>query len=122
MYLIPRPVCVCVRVCVCVYVCVCERERIVCVCVRVCVLCARASLYKCVIMYDEVMNLIPRPVCVRACVCVYRGSSLMRNTTLLGPSLGLYLGSYGGPRGGGAVSYERGTPVHCVRVRVCKHV
>ena len=27
------------------------------------------------------------------------------------PTVGLYLGSYGGPWGGGAVSYERGTPV-----------
>jgi len=27
------------------------------------------------------------------------------------PTVGLYLGSYGGPGGGGAVSYEPGTPV-----------
>ena len=31
----------------------------------------------------------------------YRGTSLIRNTPLLGPTVGLYLGSYGGPRGGG---------------------
>ena len=41
----------------------------------------------------------------------YRGTSLIRNTPLLGPySRTMHLGSYGGPRGG-AVSYERGTHV-----------
>ena len=28
------------------------------------------------------------------------------------PTVGPCLGSYGGPRGGGRFSYERGTPVH----------
>ena len=32
------------------------------------------------------------------------------------PTVGLYLGSHGGPRGEGAVSYERGTPVTQARV------
>ena len=36
----------------------------------------------------------------------YRGTSFIRNRHPVGPCLG----SYGGPRGG-AVSYERGTPV-----------
>ena len=41
----------------------------------------------------------------------YRGTSLIRNTPFLGPySRTTYVGAYGGPRGG-AVSYERGTPV-----------
>ena len=39
-----------------------------------------------------------------------RGTSLIRNTPLLGPySRTIYLGSCGGPRG--AASYGRGTPV-----------
>ena len=32
----------------------------------------------------------------------------------MGPTQGLCLGSYGGPRGGGAVSSERGNPVACL--------
>ena len=40
----------------------------------------------------------------------YRGTSLIRNCFLLGPYMGLCLGSYGGP-GGVEVSYEQGTPV-----------
>ena len=39
----------------------------------------------------------------------YRGASLIRNTPLLGPYEGLYLGSYGGSRGRGFL-HERGTP------------
>ena len=40
----------------------------------------------------------------------YRGTSVIKNNpSLEGPTVGLYLGSYGGHRGG-AVSYERGTP------------
>ena len=33
------------------------------------------------------------------------------------PTVGLGLGPYGGPGGGGAVSYDRGTPVHPKEVR-----
>jgi len=40
----------------------------------------------------------------------YRGSSLMRKRHPPGPYCRHMLGPYGGPRGG-AVSYERGTPV-----------
>ena len=40
----------------------------------------------------------------------YRGTSLIRKATPEDPILGLRLGPYGGPMGG-AVSYERGTPV-----------
>ena len=40
----------------------------------------------------------------------YRGTSLIRNTPLLGTYSRTYLGSFGGPRGMGD-SYERGTPV-----------
>ena len=40
----------------------------------------------------------------------YRGTSLIINSAPLHPTVGLCLGPYGGPRGG-AVSYERGTPV-----------
>ena len=42
----------------------------------------------------------------------YRGAWLIRNTPLLGPYSKLYLESYGGPREGRVVAYERGTPVH----------
>ena len=41
-----------------------------------------------------------------------RGSSLITSTPPLGPHSRTKLGSYGGPWGGGAISYERGTPVH----------
>ena len=41
----------------------------------------------------------------------YRGTSLIRNRLPLGPYSSIYLGSYGGLRGG-AVSYGRGTHVH----------
>ena len=40
----------------------------------------------------------------------YRGTSLVKTPPSQDPTVGLYLGSYGGPRRG-AVSYERGTPV-----------
>jgi hypothetical protein len=40
----------------------------------------------------------------------YRGTSLTRYRLPLGPKSGICIGSYGAPRGG-AVSYERGTPV-----------
>ena len=40
----------------------------------------------------------------------YMGTLLLRNSPTQDPTVELYLGSYGGPRGVG-VSYERGTPV-----------
>ena len=56
------------------------------------------------------MNLKCKPWRRRA----YRGTSLVRKPLPLRPSVGLCLGPYGDPRGG-AVSYERGTPVGSVR-------
>ena len=41
---------------------------------------------------------------------VYRGTSLTRKHLPVGPTVGLFLGPYDSP-GGGAFSYERGTPV-----------
>ena len=42
---------------------------------------------------------------------MYRGTWPIRKRLPLGPLGLLCLGLYGGPRGGGAFSYERGTPV-----------
>ena len=41
---------------------------------------------------------------------VYRGTALIRNRLPLGSYGRTYLEPCGGPRGGGLVSYERGTP------------
>jgi len=40
-------------------------------------------------------------------IAIYRVTSLIRNSASIGPDSR----PYGGPRGGGGVSYERGTPV-----------
>ena len=42
---------------------------------------------------------------------------LQENAPHWDPTVGLCLGSYGGPMGGGAVSYERGTPVGWVSLQ-----
>ena len=42
----------------------------------------------------------------------YRGTLPVRDSAPQDPTVGLCLGPYGGPEGVGAVSYERGTPVH----------
>ena len=46
---------------------------------------------------------------------VYRSTSLIRNRTCLGHTVGLCVGPYGGLRRG-AVPYERGTPVGGARL------
>ena len=47
----------------------------------------------------------------------YRGTSLIRKPPSLDPTVGLYLGSYGGPRGK-AVSHERGIPGHAIKMPI----
>ena len=46
---------------------------------------------------------------------LYRGTCLEENVSPYDPAEGLYLGAYGGP-GGGAVSYERVTPVLAIAI------
>ena len=45
---------------------------------------------------------------------MYNGTSLTRNSTLLGLCSRPMPGPYGGPSGGGVVYYERGIPVRAV--------
>ena len=50
---------------------------------------------------------------------LYRGTSLIRNDTSLGPTVGACLGPYGGPRGGGGGCYGRGAPVVLILSHHC---
>ena len=45
---------------------------------------------------------------------LYRDTSLIENAFPEDPTVGLCPGPFGGPRRGGAFSYERGTPVGLV--------
>ena len=61
-------------------------------------------------MSEVPLHLSAQPCRYRHTDYGYRGTSLIRNCHLLEPFTELYIVPCGGPRGG-AVSYERGTPM-----------